>query len=172
MSAHNVHDVDALMQPARYLRADQRGISLVELVLFMVIISVALAGIMLVMNQTMAHSADTVLRKQAAAVAESLLEEIEAKNFSGAFSGPYTQANRASFDGVLNYNGFVTSGVFPADGGLIGISGLGQYNVSVSVTPLASTWAGIPSGNTLIITVQVTPPVGSPIEAIGYRTNY
>jgi len=35
----------------------QRGISLIELIIFIVIISVALTGILLVMNQTTAHSA-------------------------------------------------------------------------------------------------------------------
>lgn len=54
----------------------QRGISLIELIMFIVIVSVALAGIMVVMNVTTKSSADPLVHKQALAIAESLLEEV------------------------------------------------------------------------------------------------
>ena len=60
----------------------QRGISLVELIMFIVIVSVALAGIMLVMNVTTKGSADPLVHKQALAIAESLLEEVELMPFT------------------------------------------------------------------------------------------
>ena len=76
----------------------ERGFSLVEAIVFIVIVSVALAGVLSVMNFTTKHSADPLIRKQTIAVAESLLEEISLQNFtkptSGGFPGPYTQANR------------------------------------------------------------------------------
>ncbi len=55
----------------------QRGISLVELIMFIVIISFALTGILVVMNVTTRSSADSVVHKQALAIADSLLEEVE-----------------------------------------------------------------------------------------------
>jgi MSHA pilin protein MshD len=58
-------------------RPNQRGISLIELIMFIVIVSVALAGILLVMNVTARSSADPLIHKQALAIAESMLEEIE-----------------------------------------------------------------------------------------------
>lgn len=61
---------------------NQRGISLVELIMFIVIVSVALAGILLVMNVTTKSSADPLVHKQALAIAESLLEEIELMPFT------------------------------------------------------------------------------------------
>jgi MSHA pilin protein MshD len=60
----------------------QRGISLVELIMFIVIVSVALAGILLVMNVTTKNSADPIIHKQALAIAESLLEEVELMPFT------------------------------------------------------------------------------------------
>ena len=60
----------------------QRGVSLVELIMFIVIISIALAGILLVMNRVTGHSADSLVRKQALAIAESLLEEVELMPFT------------------------------------------------------------------------------------------
>ena len=63
-------------------RSSERGISLIELVMFIVIISVALAGILTVMNKVTGHSADTLIRKQSLAIAESLLEEVELMPFT------------------------------------------------------------------------------------------
>ncbi len=60
----------------------QAGISLIELVMFIVIIGVAVVGILSVMNITTKSSADPIVRKQALAVAESLLEEIELMPFT------------------------------------------------------------------------------------------
>lgn len=63
-------------------RAHQRGISLVELIIFIVIISVGLAGILLVMDTTTKSSADPLIHKQALAIAESLLEEVQLQPFT------------------------------------------------------------------------------------------
>jgi MSHA pilin protein MshD len=60
-----------------FTRHNQRGISLVELIMFIVIVSVSLAGILLVMNATTKSSADPLIHKQSLAIAESLLEEVE-----------------------------------------------------------------------------------------------
>jgi MSHA pilin protein MshD len=63
-------------------RHNQRGISLIELIMFIMIVSVALAGILLVMNVTNKSSADPLVHKQALAIAEALLEEIELMPFT------------------------------------------------------------------------------------------
>lgn len=150
----------------------EHGASLIELIMFVMIVSIALAGILLVMSQTTAHSADALIRKQALTVAESLLEEIELQPFSGVFAGPYTQANRTSFDSVFNYNGFATTGVLPADGTPTAVPGLGNYNVAATVTVLPAAWGTIPAASAVQITVTVTDPAGQITAATGYRTNY
>jgi len=63
-------------------RARQRGLTLIELVLFIMIVGVALAAIVGVMNFTTRHSADPVRRKQALMLAEALLEEVELAKFT------------------------------------------------------------------------------------------
>ena len=67
-------------RPARPGR--QRGVTLVELILFMVIVSIALAGIVQVMRMTTANSADPLRRKQALLIAEALLEEVRQAGFT------------------------------------------------------------------------------------------
>jgi len=63
-------------------RLRQRGVTMIELILFIVIIGVGLAGIVAVMNFTTQRSADPVRRKQALMLAEALLEEVELAKFS------------------------------------------------------------------------------------------
>ena len=59
-----------------------RGVTLVELVVFIVIVGVAMAGIFAAFNTITAASADPQVRKQVLAIAESLIEEIALKAFT------------------------------------------------------------------------------------------
>lgn len=60
----------------------QRGISLIELIMSIVIIGIALTGVLQMMNLVTSHSADPLVHKQALAIAESLLEEVELMPFT------------------------------------------------------------------------------------------
>jgi len=60
----------------------QRGVTLIELIMFIVIVSVALASIMAVMRMTTANSADPLRRKQALMIAEGLIEEVRSAGFT------------------------------------------------------------------------------------------
>ena len=76
MTQLEIGDSQALSpRPLIAARWKQSGISLIELIMFIVIVSVALAGILLVMNVTARSSADPLIHKQSLAIAESLLEE-------------------------------------------------------------------------------------------------
>jgi MSHA pilin protein MshD len=160
----------------------QRGISLIELIIFIVIISVALTGILLVMNQVTAHSADPLLHKQAIAAAESLLEEIQLQDFvatSGvATAGPVTPTNRTDYHIVGEYNGFPNGGSATGIYDLAGaaIPGLANYGATVSIdsttSPLGSGATQIAAGSAVRITVTVTDPQGNALAIDGYRTAY
>jgi len=150
----------------------QYGISLIELTMFIVIVSIAVAGVLLVMNNVSAHSADSLARKQALAIAESVLEEVELQAFSkppGGFAGPFTLANRASFDTVSDYAGFTTNGIYSASTGAA-VAGLANYTLAVDVKPTAL--GVIPATSSVLITVTVTDPQANPVQLSGYRTSY
>ncbi|MEO8332276.1 MAG: type II secretion system protein [Gallionella sp.] len=152
----------------------QRGISLIELIMFIVIVSVALAGILLVMNQTTGRSADPLIRKQAIAAAYSLLEEIQLQDFTAtapAVPVAVTPANRATaYHIVGSYGGFATAGIFTVNN--VAIPDLAGYTLAVAVIPEAAAWNGIPPGNVVQINVTVTAPNGDAITATGFRTAY
>lgn len=174
---------DKPLLPCRLHRVAQSGASLIELIMFIVIVSAALAGILLVMNVTTKGSADPLIRKQAIAAAYSLLEEVELQDFSnppGGFTpatpGTPVQAERTSFDDVGDYNGFKTTGIFSLTGAAA-IVGLENYNASVAVVPaeLVSVPAAysIAAGSAVQINVTVaTSDNREAITATGYRTAY
>lgn len=60
----------------------QRGVTLIELIMFIVIIGAALAGLLQVLNLTTKGSADPVRQKQALMIAEGLLEEVRLAGFT------------------------------------------------------------------------------------------
>jgi MSHA pilin protein MshD len=60
----------------------QRGLSLIELIIFMVVMGIAAVGVLQILNLSAKASADPVRRKQALLLAESYLEEVELARFT------------------------------------------------------------------------------------------
>lgn len=163
------------LKPVTQVR--QRGFSIVEAIVFIVIVSVALTGILSLMNFTTQHSADPMIRKQAIVVAESLLAEITQQNFTNpvdGFSGSSIQANRHLFDDIGDYNSFTTTGIFPIDDPSSPIPALIAYNALVRVvdTTLGPVSAPIPSGSAKLIIVTITGPDAISVVVSGYRSAY
>ena len=59
-----------------------RGFTLIEVVIFLVVISVAVIGLIEVIGNSTSRSADPQLRKQALVLAESMLEEVQLARFT------------------------------------------------------------------------------------------
>jgi MSHA pilin protein MshD len=70
------------MSTDRTLPSRQAGLTFVELIMFIVIVGVGLAGILVVLNVTVKSSADPMIRKNMLAIAEALLEEVEMMPFT------------------------------------------------------------------------------------------
>lgn len=146
----------------------QRGFTLIELIVAMVIISVALVGILSVINFTTQHSADPVLRQQAIAIAESYMEEITLKNYADPdIDGELT---RELYDDVDDYNGLMDSGARNQSGQAI--LGLEGYTVTVSVLPQNYGPSVAEEVSGLKIAVTVTDPAGESLILSGYRADY
>lgn len=169
----------------------QAGLSLVELIVFIVIVSVGVAGILSVFNLTAQKSADPQVRRQMFAVAEALLEEVQYKPFTfcdpddtnaaAALSsasctggandesslplGPEAGETRATFDNVSDYNGLALSPASDING--TPISG---YSAVISVAQ-QQLEASIPADASLRITVTVTRG-GESLSLSGYRLRY
>ena len=175
-------------------RVATRGLSLVELIIFIVVVGAALAGVLRVFTQATAGSADPLLRRQALAIAESLLEEIEqlpftfcdaddanletAASSAGCASlpdaiGPESGEGRFAtpqFDHVDDYHGYVMNGIVDQTGAAV--TGLAAYRASVSVAAAALGSIAAGSGDALRITVTVTGPGNTSVSLDGYRSRH
>lgn len=60
----------------------QRGVSLLEMIMFLVIVSIALVGLLSTMNLTSQPGAQPIRTKQALMIAESLMEEVMLARFT------------------------------------------------------------------------------------------
>jgi MSHA pilin protein MshD len=156
-------------------RHRQSGLSLVELVVAIIIVSVGLVALLIPIVTATRHSGDPLVYKQMVALAEGLLEEIELKPFNtGSFGGPFTCANRPQFDRILpDYNGFTTggAGMCGADGLPIGL--LARYNATVAVIqPPPPPFPALAPGAAALIQVTITGPNGLTVTLSAIRTSY
>ena len=171
-----------------------RGLSLIELVIFIAVVSAALAGVLAVFIQSTGTSADPTLRRQSLAIAESLLEEASLMPFtfcdgddanvttatstadcaSGAEAmGPEAGENRYAspqFDHVNDYAGYSMNGIVDITN--TAVAGLSGYSARVAVTAAALNTMTAASGDVLRISVTVTDPRGGTLTLDGYRTRY
>ncbi len=153
---------------ARLSSRNNKGFTLIELVIAMVVLAIAMSGVMLAINYATSHSADPVLRQQALAIAESYMEEICLKAVSDP-DGTDSETLRALYDDVDDYHGLNDSGARDVYGNLL--SGLSGYSVAVSAIaqsfgPTAATVSGYR------IEVTVTDPAGQALTLSGYRADY
>lgn len=172
----------------------QTGLSLIEVIVFIVIVSIAVVSILGVFAGTLRNSADPMIERQAQAIAESLLEEVLAMPFTycdpddanaataaspagcaaaAETMGPEAGETRGNpvnpFDNVNDYNGYAMAGGITDITGSP-IAGLVAYGASVAIAPLA--FAGIPNTDVLLVTVTVTGPGNLNIRMDGIRTRY
>lgn len=142
----------------------QAGVTLIELIVYIAIVSVGIAGILSVMTTTTRYSAAPMLRKQALAVAESLLEEVLLKEYDNP-TGGYSGADRSQFDDVDDYSGYSMTGISDIAGSPI--AALSDYNATVAVA--GATISGVTAK---LVTVTVTGPSNVSVALSGYRTDY
>ncbi|PXW95571.1 MSHA pilin protein MshD [Sphaerotilus hippei] len=174
-------------------RGRVRGLSLIELMMFIVILGAALAGVVRIFVQASLASADPGLQRQALAIAESLLEEVQLMPFtwcdpddeavetatsaagcaSAEAIGPESGENRyltPQFDNVNDYHGWSMNGI--RDIGNNPVTGLENYRASVSVQAAALGSLSAASGDALRITVTVDGPGNTQVTLAGHRSRH
>lgn len=136
------------------------GFTLIELIIFIVVVSAGLAGILSVMNTSVKSSADPMVRKQAIAIAESVLEEVLQKAYADPDGTNTGETGRTNWDNVDDYNGKTQADLaLPA--------ALSAYAVTIAVSD-GSAALGI-AARKVMVTVSRGP---ESITLTGYRTNY
>src|SRR5437763_1984531 len=105
----------------------QRGFTLVELIIAIVVISIGTISVMGLLASQASHSGEAMIRDQAAHIASAYLNEVLQKSFNDPDG--INEVGRANFDDVRDYNNLVDVGAKDPQGNLI--AGLSQFTVSV-----------------------------------------
>jgi MSHA pilin protein MshD len=144
------------------MKRSQRGMTLIELIIAMVVIGICVVAALSMMSSLSMRSASAMTRTQAVAVAASYLDEILGKRFVA----DGREASRAQFDDVLDYDGLNELGARNASGAVI--AGLNRYRVRVDVND--EMWPHNVAARRIEVTV--TDPTNVPVLLVGYRTDY
>lgn len=140
-----------------------RGLSLVEQIVFIAIVGIAVSGVLAALTVSTRGSADPMIQKQALAIAEALLEEVQLQPFTYCDPDDANAATATSTAGCAS-----------------AVEALGPEAVDVPPTGPAETRAGTvrpfdnvndyqvpPSGFTM---TGVTDVAGNPITGLGAYT--
>jgi MSHA pilin protein MshD len=188
--------IDLTRRTAR--RSRLRGATLIETIMFMVIVGIALSAVLSVFVGTSRRSADPMIQKQALAIAESLMEEIRLQPFTfcdpddplvtdqtveppvacgitellGFEPGENRTNPLTPFDNVNDYAGLTMPAGTVSDITGAALPNLAGYAATVAVASPAAAWNAIPATEVLFITVTVTGPNGILVVLDGVRTRY
>jgi len=160
-----------------------QGLTLIELLMFIVVVGIALAAMLRIFTAATTASADPMIRHQQLAIAESLLREVQLMPFtwcdpddanvetatsavvsatgcattvesSGPESGETRYGPSNYFDNVNDYAGLSMSGIRDISNTVV--SGLSGYSASVAVVP--AVLDSVLATEALQITVTVVGP--------------
>lgn len=130
----------------------QRGMTLIELVVAIVVISMAAGTIVGLLAFMSRSSAEGMARVQSAAIANAYLQDIL----------------RRDFDAVDGFDGRVDDEALDAFGNAI--AGFEDYTVAIDVS--SSSIADVSSADARVVTVTVTDPLGELVRISGFKTRY
>jgi len=174
------------------IRRRQRGVTLIETTLVIVIGGIVLASIAGAIAWAASRGGDSWPLKQSLAVAEALMSEIGLKAYTrcdadgpapagsavcaitdavGAETGESRYSYTTPFDHPDDYDGFAMAsppGIKALDG--TAVTGLADYAATVSVQPQALD--NIPSTEGLWVTVTITGPAGGTVRLQTFRARY
>jgi MSHA pilin protein MshD len=178
------------------------GLSLVELIVFIVIVSVAVAGVLAALNVATRGSADPVIQKQALAIAEAVLEEVQLMPFTycdpddanagtavdtagcaAAVENPGPEAldvpptgPAETRTGIVrpfdNVNDYHLFNMGPGITDITGAAVTGLGAYTATVSVASQALGAVPASESLLIAVTVTGPGNTTATLHGYRVRY
>ncbi len=163
------------------------GFTLIEIVIAIVVFSVALTFMVVTFNPATTGTANPILQARAAELGQAYLEEIRGKRFDeNSTAGSQTRCgdgvapacsgtlgpdgeSRENYDDVDDFNGLSESPPVTPQGN--NRDNYNSYTVSVTVS-YAGTDLGLANGDAKRIDVNVSGPNGGSFDFSSYRTNF
>ena len=152
----------------------QTGLSLIELVVFIVVVSIALVALISVYNEAMINSIDPLIRVRALECAEARLDEITSRKFDESSPTGGVPACGSAETAAVACTGITVDAGLDDIGDYNGRTFVdGDCNVTVSVVG-EGTDLGLADNENLVrlITVSSNMPDGGVIRLSTYHTNF
>lgn len=149
-----------------------QGFTLVELIVGIVIISIALIGTLLAISFASKYGADPMTNRQASAIAQAYMDEILTKSFPSSFPcGSPPAGGRSVYTSVCDYQGLSDTGAKDQFGNAI--TGLSSYNVAVNIDGSTAVLGSLTPGTQVVrVDVTVTRKLMPTLIISAYRTKY
>ena len=157
--------------PLTFLRAKQAGVTLIEVIVFIVVVNLAFVAVMQIYSQAVVSSVDPIVRVRAIELARATLDEVQARRFDentpvGGIPACGTPSGAAclgitpdtEYDDVGDFDGY-TDNNFAA------------FPVSVLVIE-AGNDLGLAAAMARKIIVTVGMPDGNSVTLAAYKVNY
>lgn len=160
----------ALGQPPR----SQSGVSLLELVVFIVVVSIALGALFSVFNHAMINSVDPMIQVRALECAQAKMDEVIARKFDENTPTGGVPACGSAETGAIGCNGIAVDAGYDDIGDYNGQNFVdGDCDVDVAVIA-EGTDLGLADDASLVrlITVTSNMPDGNTVRISAYRTNF
>jgi len=150
-----------------------RGASLIELIVFIVVVSVSLVGLISVFNQSLLTSVDPIVRVTAIELAQAKIDEIMARKFDANSPTGGIPACGSAEAGASSCVGISPDGLFDDVGDYQGQSSspVVGYTLNVSVVE-AGNELGLPVAQARRVTVLVNMPNNESLQLSSYKVNF
>jgi len=164
----------------------QAGLTLVELVMVIVIIAIAIAGVVGAFSLLVGRSADPLNQVRAVSLAQLYMDAILTRNYDEstlvgggkvdvedvdcAMPGPDDGETRATFDDADDYHGLADSP--PKDYEGVDLPGYGGFSVRVAVACAGSEVDVANDEDAKRIDITITDPSGQDWRFTAYRGNF
>ena len=151
--------------------AHQSGFTLMEVIVFIVVVAVAMGALLAVFNNSVVNSVDPAVRIKALEKGQALLDEILARKFDE--NTPTGGVPACDSSGGSACAGIAPDGDFDDVGDYHGYSDTSdaRFPVTVSVTQ-AGADLGLAANRARLITVSVAMPGGPGLTLSAYKVNF
>lgn len=152
----------------------QSGVTLIELIVTIVILGVSVSGILSAFSVALRYNADPLVRQQALAIAEGLMEEVTSRAYTTfdlhdptaaitngigpeVATGETRTSSTLGFDNVDDYAGYSQTNVI-TDAAGNNLALIGNYATCVLINNPGALLAGVPATDVLQVAVYVFGP--------------
>lgn len=153
----------------------QRGVTLIELIVFIVVVGIGLTVMVTAMNSSLVRSVDPVLDMRALECAQAMLDEINARKFDRYSPVGGVPACGSDLEGADDCAGItgLTQGAFPDNVGDYAGYKADNLHCAIEVeVSEAGSHLGLPNEQARLITVTAATEGGGKAVLSTYRTNF